>query len=50
MALEAVGSSPTTHPTISQIGDENVGVSPSGKALDFDSSIRKFKSCHPCQI
>ena len=25
------------------------GVSPSGKAQDFDSSIRKFKSCYPCQ-
>lgn len=26
-----------------------IGVSPSGKALDFDSSIRKFESCHPSQ-
>jgi hypothetical protein len=22
-------------------------VSPSGKAADFDSAIRRFKSCHP---
>ncbi len=26
-----------------------IGVSPSGKALDFDSSIRRFESCHPSQ-
>ena len=25
------------------------GVSPSGKARDFDSRIRRFKSCHPSQ-
>ena len=25
-----------------------IGVSPSGKAQDFDSCIRRFKSCHPC--
>ena len=23
------------------------GVSPSGKAVDFDSAIRRFESCHP---
>ncbi len=28
----------------------SVGVSPSGKARDFDSRIRRFKSCHPSQI
>ena len=27
----------------------NIGMSPSGKALDFDSSIRQFKSGHPSQ-
>ena len=27
-----------------------IGVSPSGKARDFDSRIRRFKSCHPSQI
>ena len=26
-----------------------IGVSPSGKAKDFDSFTRKFKSCYPCQ-
>ena len=26
-----------------------VGVQPSGKASDFDSDIRRFKSCHPSQ-
>ena len=26
-----------------------IGVSPSGKAKDFDSFIRKFESCYPCQ-
>ena len=25
----------------------NIGVSPSGKAVDFDSAIRRFESCHP---
>ena len=25
----------------------NHGVSPSGKAADFDSAIRRFESCHP---
>ena len=27
----------------------NIGVSPSGKAQDFDSCMRRFKSCHPSQ-
>ena len=27
---------------------QNEGVSPSGKAQDFDSCTRRFKSCHPC--
>ena len=26
---------------------KNVGVSPSGKATDSDSVIRRFKSCYP---
>ncbi len=34
-----VGSTPTTHP---------IGVSPSGKATDFDSVIRWFESIYPC--
>ena len=43
MALEVVGSNPTIHPT------KNIGVSPSGKARDFDSRIRRFEPCHPSQ-
>ena len=27
----------------------SIGMSPSGKAPDFDSGIRRFKSCHPSQ-
>ena len=26
-----------------------IGVSSSGKTTDFDSVIRRFESCHPCQ-
>lgn len=37
--LYVVGSIPT--------GAVYNGVSPSGKALDFDSSIRRFDSCYP---
>ena len=29
--------------------ESDTGVSPSGKARDFDSLTRKFKSCYPCQ-
>ena len=48
MALEAVGSNPTIHPILLYSNKIiYIGVSPSGKALDFDSSIRRFKSCHP---
>ena len=43
MALEAEGSNPSTHPIFYLY----VGVSPSGKARDFDSRTRRFKSCHP---
>ena len=28
----------------------HIGMSPSGKAPDFDSGIRRFESCHPSQI
>ena len=31
------------------IKSQNIGMSPSGKALDFDSIIRQFKSGHPSQ-
>ena len=59
MALEAVGSSPITHPIFSSrfrqeaffiVPEVNTGMSPSGKAPDFDSGIRRFESCHPSQF
>ena len=28
----------------------HIGMSPSGKAPDFDSGIRRFESCHPSQV
>lgn len=27
----------------------HTGIWPRGKASDFDSDIRRFKSCYPCQ-
>ena len=48
MALETVGSSPTTHPIFFMISvDHSGGASPSGKARDFDSRIRWFESSRP---
>ena len=52
------GSSPFTHPTKRNEGSGvsrslipfHTGVSPSGKARDFDSLIRWFESSHPCQV
>ena len=41
VAPACVGSNPITHP--------NNGVSPSGKAMDSDSIIRRFESCYPSQ-
>ena len=32
-----------------QCAQSNIGMSPSGKAPDFDSGIRRFKSGHPSQ-
>ena len=43
MALEAVGSSLTTHPNV-------LGRSQVGKARDFDSRIRRFESSRPSQF
>ena len=43
-----VGSIPTTHPHNLHI-IITVGVSPSGKATDFDSVMRWFDPSHPCQ-
>ena len=34
-------------PSVSDAGRPKIGMSPSGKAPDFDSGIRRFKSCHP---
>ena len=34
---------------VSAAGHAYIGMSPSGKAPDFDSGIRRFKSCHPSQ-
>ena len=31
-------------------GAQHIGMSPSGKAPDFDSGIRRFESGHPSQI
>ena len=33
--------------SVSDAGHRTIGMSPSGKAPDFDSGIRRFKSCHP---
>ena len=52
MALKIEGSSPFTHPIFPRAGawhTPDIGMSPSGKAPDFDSGIRRFESCHPSQ-
>ena len=46
VALEAASSKLVARPKIFTL---LVGVSPSGKARDFDSRIRRFESCHPSQ-
>ena len=64
MALEAVGSNPIIHPIESGVRETSDpvfllsfavrrrynGLSPSGKAPDFDSDIRRFESCQPSQF
>ena len=50
VALDVVGSSPTIHPHYSPQYFLYIGLSPSGKALDFDSSMRWFESSQPSQI
>ena len=35
---------------VSESGQHFIGMSPSGKAPDFDSGIRRFKSCHPSHL
>ena len=42
-------TSPLLCDIILGVVNDNIGMSPSGKALDFDSSIRQFKSGHPSQ-
>ena len=58
------GSNPFTHPivlrqeseqrlrlfTVSPAQTLDNGMSPSGKARDFDSRIRRFDPCHPSQF
>ena len=46
-----VGSNPTTHPKRCRTGSAlaDVGASPSGKATDSDSVMRRFESCRPSQ-
>ena len=38
-----------TYDTMPRVPGQNIGMSPSGKAPDFDSGIRRFKSGHPSQ-
>ena len=45
VALDVVGSNPTVHPIF--VLSPHIGVSPSGKARDFDSRTRRFESCYP---
>ena len=44
-----VGSNPTIHPIKNQT-THDVGVSPSGKATDSDSVMRRFESFYPSQF
>ena len=64
VALEIVGSSPIFHPiklyyvvvvlivitNESYNKKQNIGLQPSGKAVDFDSTMRQFESSQPSQI
>ena len=38
-----------SYDTMLSVPGQNIGMSPSGKAPDFDSGIRRFKSGHPSQ-
>ncbi len=49
VALEAASSKLVARPKFYIKAIRLIGVSPSGKARDFDSRIRRFKSCHPSQ-
>ena len=60
VALEAEGSNPFIHPILFQaspparleisVPAAYIGMSPSGKATDFDSVMRRFESCHPSHM
>lgn len=56
VVLGVVGSSPITHPIMQKRIQTTVefaffiGLSPSGKAKDFDSFIRWFESSQPNQL
>ena len=48
VALEVKSSILFDHPIyFLKFDTTNIGVSPSGKALDSDSNIRRFESYHP---
>ena len=61
VALDVVGSNPTTHPIFRGEADnllyplplphpQLLGCSQAVKAPDFDSGMRRFKSRHPSQL
>ena len=51
VALDVVGSIPISHPIFLPAGrPRGAGASPSGKARDFDSRIRRFESYRPSQF
>ena len=47
VALEGVGSTPIIHPIFLYLLPGGDGASPSGKARDFDSRIRKVRILPP---
>ena len=49
VAPSFVGSIPISRPNY-YFSIVNAGESPSGKARDFDSRIRRFESCHPSHM
>ena len=46
--VRAPGCGPGGRGFESHHSPQNIGMSPSGKASDFDSDMRRFESCHPC--
>ena len=47
--MKRSGSPPSGGLRIAQSASDD-GMSPSGKAPDFDSGIRRFDPCHPSQF